>query len=63
MCQVFRIGNTEYFPGTKYKIEFNTVDNHLRIYDVLGCKIVSPKFITRILSKIIWYFKKKEVYL
>ena len=29
-----RIGNTEYFPGTKYEIEFNTVDNHLRIYDV-----------------------------
>ena len=40
-----RIGNTEYFPGTKYEIEFNTVDNHLRIYDVWGCKIVSPKFI------------------
>lgn len=40
-----RIENTEYFPGTEYKVEFNPVDNHLRIYDCWGCRIVSPNFI------------------
>ena len=40
-----RIGNTEYLPGTKYRIEFNPVDNLLRIYDVWGCQIVSLQFI------------------
>ena len=40
-----RIENTEYFPGTEYKVEFNPVDNHLRIYDCWGWRIVSTKFI------------------
>ena len=40
-----RIGNTEYLPGTEYRIEFNPVDNLLLIYDVWGCQIVSGEFI------------------
>ena len=40
-----RIGNTEYLPGTDYRIEFNPVDYQLRIYDVWGCQIVSGEFI------------------
>lgn len=43
--QYCRIGNTEYFPGTKYTVEFNPVDGFLRIYDCWGCNIVSPEFI------------------
>lgn len=46
LCVRFcRIENTEYLPGIKYKVEFNQVDQHLRIYDVWGCKIVTPEFI------------------
>ena len=40
-----RIDNTEYFPSTEYKVEFNPVDNYLRIYDCWGSRIVSLKFI------------------
>ena len=40
-----RIGNTEYLPGTEYRVEFNPVDHQLRIYDVWGCQIVSLQFI------------------
>ena len=40
-----RIGNTEYLPGTEYRIEFNPVYNLLLIYDVWGCQIVSGEFI------------------
>lgn len=43
--QYCRIGNTEYFPGTKYTVEFNPVDMQLRIYDCWGCNIVSAEFI------------------
>lgn len=40
-----RIENTEYFPGTEYRVEFNPVDNRFRIYDVWGCRIATPEFI------------------
>lgn len=40
-----RIERTEYLPGTKYILEYNPVDQRLRIYDVWGCQIVSPEFI------------------
>ena len=40
-----RIGNTEYFPGIRYRVEFNPVDHRLRIYDVWGCQIASLQFI------------------
>ena len=42
-----RIGNTEYLPGTEYRVEFNLVDRLLRIYDVWGSQIVSCEFINR----------------
>ena len=41
----YRIERTEYLPGTKYILEYNPVDQRLRIYDVWGCQIVSPEFI------------------
>ena len=40
-----RIGNTEYLPGTEYRVEINPVDGMFRIYDVWGCKIASFQFI------------------
>lgn len=40
-----RIGNTEYLPGTEYRIDINLVDGMFRIYDVWGCKIASLQFI------------------
>ena len=42
-----RIGNTEFFPGTQYKIDFNSVDQKLRIYTVWGAVIVTAEFINR----------------
>ena len=42
-----RIENTEYLPGTEYRVEFNPVDRLIRIYDVWGCRIVSYEFINR----------------
>ena len=42
-----RIGSTEFFPGTQYKVEFNPVDCKLRIYTVWGAVIVTAEFINR----------------
>lgn len=42
-----RIGNTEFLPGTQYSVEFNPVDQKLRIYTVWGAEIVSPEFINK----------------
>lgn len=40
-----RIGNTEFFPGTQYRVDFNPFDHHLRIYTVWGAVIVSAEFL------------------
>lgn len=35
----------EFFPNTKYKIEFNPIDGLLRIYNCWGCRVVPKWFI------------------
>lgn len=40
-----RADRLEFFPNTKYKIEFNPIDKCLRIYNCWGSAIVPVRFI------------------
>jgi hypothetical protein len=40
-----RANEAEFFPGTKYKVEYNSIDKCLRIYNYWGGTIVPAWFI------------------
>ena len=42
-----RVGNTEFFPGTQYRVDFNPIDGQLRIYTVWGEVIVTAEFLNK----------------
>lgn len=46
LCVNYCVANgVEFFPNTKYRVEFNPIDKLIRIYTVWGCTIVPAWFV------------------